>query len=555
MQIKLKNMWGEKREIYLLSCFFILSFTVTYFYFYKGYFKVGFDDIVHFQVFESIANAFENHRLPPLVNFIGFSANGESFNGMYPWITSLIFIIPRLLISNVILALYFSMSILLFITLFNCHLLLKNFTNKKSILFFGSIIYSFNQYNLINIYNRGAIGEALGFAFLPLVFLGIIKIWQKEYRTGSLFLGLGMSLVINSHILTTALCCLYLVIFELNRVLLRKVSFKEIKSIVVATFITALASAYTLSNIILLSLKNNLTTPWRDIQTLDWNHFIAGVTKATLDFQTNNFNFGVFVLVVMAIMVIMLFKPSKDAAWKKWIIISCITFLITFSWVPYKYIGLTKSPLGTIQFASRLLNFVILFLVIGVTIFLDKNYRSDYKKELIIYSLLMLLFSIFTEINYINNKKVSYNLTNENINKYVYGSNYAESDYSLKDKHNHNWSVIYKSETFPLKDNLHEYYNGVRFNVYSPQKKLSYIRFLTYNGIKYEVYINNKKIMPNYSLGLLRVPLNKGINTLNIISKAQLHEYIFFIISITSTTVIILILIVNKGIHSKKQLF
>lgn len=548
-----KYMEGEKGEIYLLSCFFILSFIVTYFYFYKDYFKVGFDDIVHFQVFESIANAFENHRLPPLVNFIGFSANGESFNGMYPWVTSLIFVIPRLLINNVILALYFSMSILLFITLFNCCLLLKNFTNKKSVLFFGSVIYSFNQYNLINIYNRGALGEALGFAFLPLVFLGIIKIWQKEYRVGSLFLALGMSLVINSHILTTVICCLYLIIFELFRLLLRKLDFKEIKSIIVAAFITIVASAYTLSNIIKLSLKNDLTTPWRNILTLDWNQFVAGSTKATLAFQTYNYNFGMFILIIMIVMVVMLFRSCKNTSWKKWIIISCITFVLTFSWVPYKYIGLTKSPLGTIQFASRMLNFVILFLVIGVTIFIDKNYRNNYKKGLIIYSLLMLLFAVFTEINYVNNKKASYNLTNENINKYVYGSNYAESDYSLKDKHNHNWSVIYKSEVFPLKDNLHEYYNGVQFNVYSSQRKPSYIRFLTYNGIKYEVYVNNKKIMPNYSLGLLRVPLNKGINTLNIISKAQLSEYIFFVISIISTIMIILTLIMKKEIFDKKE--
>ena len=187
------------------------------------------------------------------------------------------------------------------------------------------------------------------------------------------------------------------------------------------------------------------------------------------------------------------------------------------------------------------------------TIFIDKNYRNNYKKGLIIYSLLMLLFAVFTEINYVNNKKASYNLTNENINKYVYGSNNAESDYSLKDKHNHNWSVIYKSEVFPLKDNLHEYYNGVQFNVYSSQRKPSYIRFLTYNGIKYEVYVNNKKIMPNYSLGLLRVPLNKGINTLNIISKAQLSEYIFFVISIISTIMIILTLIMKKEIFDKKE--
>lgn len=132
MKLKIKNHIAvEEGECFLIFCFFMLSFIVTYFYFYKGYFKAGFDDIVHFQVFESITKALENQRLPPLINFIGFSANGEAFNGMYPWITSLIFVIPKLVIKNEILALYFSTSILLFITLVNCYLLLKDFTNNR----------------------------------------------------------------------------------------------------------------------------------------------------------------------------------------------------------------------------------------------------------------------------------------------------------------------------------------------------------------------------------------------------------------------------------------
>lgn len=526
-------------------CFFLIALTINYFYFYKGFFKAGFDDIVHFQAYESVIKAFKVWRLPPVINFIGFSANGEAFNGMYPWITSLIFIIPRLTITNVITSLYISFSILSFITMLNCYFLVKKFTKKSYILLFCVILYSFNQYNLINIYNRGALGETLAFAFLPLVFTGIIEIWQRSYKRGTLLLALGMSLVINSHVLTTIICSIYLIIFELARVMKKKINIREVKSIIFAVVMTIFMSLYTLTNIFFLSINNNLTAPWRNILTLNWNSFIRATTNANLNVQTYNYNFGIIVLVIMIYMLVQLAVNKDNREWKKWIKYSWITFLLLFSWIPYKELNLTNSVLGTIQFASRLLNFVVLFLIIGLSIYLNKVEINLNKKFLISVTLIAMLFSVFTEVKYVNSNQ-SYNLTTSNFEKYVYGSNYAESDYSKKDRNNHNWSIIYKSQVFPSKKNLYEFYNGTQFDVYSSKNSSQFIRFLTYNGIKYDVILNGKRVKPDYGQGLLKLPLNKEINTIKIISKAQIREYITFVISIISMLLIIMLLIFNK---------
>lgn len=529
---KYQKIFIENRYfIYFLYLF--ISLGINYFYFYKGYFKVGFDDLIHFQAFESVVEAFRNLRLPPVVNFIGFSANGEAFNGMYPWLTSLIFIVPRLIVKNAIFSLYISFCLLSFITMTNSYLLLRKFTQKKWLLISASIIYSFNQYNLINIYNRGALGEALAFAFLPIVFLGISNIWDQKYKKGSILLGLGMGLVLNSHLLTTVLCCLFLLTFELIRVFEKNFNLKELQAIIFAVVLSILTSIYTLTNFFRLTLHNELTTPWRDIHSLDWNAFISSCFKATFNFQANTYNFGMVVLFLMILMIALTFFLT-DSGWKKWIVASWVTFLLSISWIPYHELGLNNSFLGTIQFTSRLLNFVVLFLIIGLVVFFEDHAALHGRQLMLVSAILLLVFSVSSEIRYVNNKNISYNLTPQNYQTYVHGSNYAENDYSKKDKYNHNYSIIYRSQVFPLKEQLYEYYNGVQFNVYSSKSSKKYIRFLTYKKQNYQVILNGKIIKPNYSEGLLRLKLRKGVNTIKIISKARIVEYITFILSIVS---------------------
>lgn len=82
----------------------------------------------------------------------------------------------------------------------------------------GSLIYTLCSYRLVNAYVRAAVGEYTAMAFIPLVFLGIHRIYSKQKGdsvTAHDYLPLvfGLSFIIESHILTAIIVCMFLVIF------------------------------------------------------------------------------------------------------------------------------------------------------------------------------------------------------------------------------------------------------------------------------------------------------------------------------------------------------
>lgn len=68
----------------------------------------------------------------------------------------------------------------------------------------GAGVYTLCLYRFTNLINRAALGEAISTAFFPLVLLGLYLIYfeQETDRRGWLWLCLGMSGMINSHILS-----------------------------------------------------------------------------------------------------------------------------------------------------------------------------------------------------------------------------------------------------------------------------------------------------------------------------------------------------------------
>ena len=65
----------------------------------------------------------------------------------------------------------------------------------------SALFYVYAPYHAVDIYVRGAVGEFWAMAFLPLVFWGIYKIFQKD-RWGVVIASLGFSGIILSHNLT-----------------------------------------------------------------------------------------------------------------------------------------------------------------------------------------------------------------------------------------------------------------------------------------------------------------------------------------------------------------
>lgn len=102
----------------------------------------------------------------------------------------------------------------------------------------GAVLYTLCAYRMHNLYMRAAMGEALAMVFLPVVFYGFYRIFTDEiheasYRKNWLVLTLGLTGIIQCHVLTCEMLALAILILCI--VLVRKVLRKETFFILVKT--------------------------------------------------------------------------------------------------------------------------------------------------------------------------------------------------------------------------------------------------------------------------------------------------------------------------------
>lgn len=107
-----------------------------------------------------------------------------------------------------------------------------------------AILYTLSTYRIHNIYMRSAVGETLAMIFLPMVFYGFYRIFtedckQKNYRKNWLPLTIGLTGIIQSHVLTCemlAFCILLLCILLFKKVFVKE-TFTELCKTVAATLL------------------------------------------------------------------------------------------------------------------------------------------------------------------------------------------------------------------------------------------------------------------------------------------------------------------------------
>ena len=107
----------------------------------------------------------------------------------------------------------------------------------------SSILYGFAAYRLVDMFTRAALGETLAFIFAPLVIYGIYEIIYGDYKKYYLLV-IGMSGLILSHLISTFVIGILLVILCLINIKKLWKEKKRISYIVISAFITLGITAY-----------------------------------------------------------------------------------------------------------------------------------------------------------------------------------------------------------------------------------------------------------------------------------------------------------------------
>ena len=129
------------------------------------------------------------------------------------------------------------------LSVFGMYLFLKEFFGKLASLT-GSILYLYTPYRAVQIYVRGAMGEALAMAAIPFVFWGVSKVVKTPSRVNISILALSLSALILSHNYLWLLTGPFLALFCLGLLYFKKDRLKSLKGIIAGIALGAGISSY-----------------------------------------------------------------------------------------------------------------------------------------------------------------------------------------------------------------------------------------------------------------------------------------------------------------------
>ena len=185
-----------------------------------------FSDESHLANLYEMVRAFSSGQIPPrMAPDISFGFGYPLFNFYYPlpyYFGSLFYFLTKSLVLSIKLLFLFS----IFLSGLFMFIWLKNHTTKLGALV-GTIIYIYTPYRAVDLYVRGALGEAISFVFFPLIFFtldGAIK------KTGSKNIGL-LAVFIGLFILSHNLSPLFAIPFFILYVVISLGLKSQIKSL------------------------------------------------------------------------------------------------------------------------------------------------------------------------------------------------------------------------------------------------------------------------------------------------------------------------------------
>ena len=94
----------------------------------------------------------------------------------------------------------------------------KKILNNSRLGLIASMLYTLSYYRLLNVYTRAAVGEYCAMMFLPLIFVGFYQIFthtnrhQKDYIKLAILPTIGLSGIINSHILSCEMVAIFVIL-------------------------------------------------------------------------------------------------------------------------------------------------------------------------------------------------------------------------------------------------------------------------------------------------------------------------------------------------------
>lgn len=268
--------------------------------------------------------------------------------------------------------------------------------------FIGAILFTFCVYRLLDIYHRAALGEVFSFTFLPLVIWGLYEIIKGDYKKKWYIFSIGCWLQFLSHILSTVLLAITILILLVIYYKSIKEDVKRLYYLILAGIIALILSSYFLFPMIEQMLSNTFYYQDRQVlaiaqdTTLKPNWIIWGLFTGIVH-PKHIFIPGIGVLLTVVVCA-RLFVEEKSAKLKSidiGVIIGVFYIFASSSLFPWSYFPFNK--LNFIQLPWRLFEFSSFFFAVAGGYYLSCSLKTNKRRfigaSLIIITTILIIVS------------------------------------------------------------------------------------------------------------------------------------------------------------------
>lgn len=373
----------------------------------------------------------------------------------------------------------------------------KKIFKKDLTIYLVSILYTFANYHLLNVYVRVALGEILVISFIPIVFYAFYKLFIKK-EDAYILLGVGFSLLLLAHNISFVMYCL---LFGLLLIIYTIVNFKDKTSLfnIYKTTIKGVVLALLLCSWYILPMFEQLLDTHFAFQDYSKYFYLERTyTSLTslfnpeyyfvLDSTVNLQNFGIGLCLLLLPFMYLFVKKNRHMTIL--CIVTIIIWLCLFGIIPIHL----SSLLTTIQYSFRIyiLIFPLACFIIGycIDVIEKRNIKYIISAVILILSLVG-LYACFNNV-YSNNET----LINNDVNLEDY---YQITRIEWREQ-GYNWTQLSGGEYIP-ESTWHNYVDDLRcVKVWSDEYNYDEVLYpYQYNedatGFSFDYYSDDDVIM------------------------------------------------------------
>lgn len=503
---------ADKRLVFCLFLLILLFLSVFMSYCYSPLYG-GHDSYFHFRRFNALITALNEGTFPAYIDYDAMFGYGYLSKAFYSDLILIPFAALALFTSPIFAYQFMIFAMTVLCGLFTYIAVNRIYKNPLAAIM-TAILYTFCIYKLLDTFQRGAIGEAFSFTFVPIIFWGLYEIIKGNYQKWYI-LTIGYSLMIFTHLLSSVL--MFITMFIIL-IICYKPLIKEPKRIVylaISGAVSLVILAYylypmleqMLSNTFYYQSKTIMSSP-HDARLSNFS-IIQGLFSGVVQ-SKQLFLPGVGFMLTCTV-VLRVFVKGKSKALRSvdiGVIIGLFYIIATSFLFPWNIFPFNK--LSFIQFPWRLFEFVSFFFALAGGYYLSQLLQTN-RQKIIGIGMIVLgsMLVIVNDANYYLSDRSFYDIQAEpnDLNRYHLGgfeylpSKVPHSEYFLE-----RGDSIATDNSVTQVENFNRDKGFTSLEVYTNGRGTVELPLIYYKG--YKATLNNQDVgVVESNNGLVAVPV------------------------------------------------